>query len=459
MNHWTTPMLGWLTLMLVAIAPVAAEDATAGASQPVSFARDIAPLLVGRCQGCHGPQEAQSEYRVDQFALINKPGASGSAPLVPQKPADSPLFQLITSTDPDSRMPKDAEPLSAAETALVERWITEGATFDGPSPEAPLASYLPRSPQPAAPVAYPSAWPVTAVAFDPAGQELATSGYHEVLIWSVTDGRLLRRIGNLPERIYDLAFHPSAPLLAIAAGTPGRLGETLIVDPTSGSLVRVLSTMSDVAYGVAFNTDGSRLAASGADRSVRVFDTASGQQSLLIEDHADWVHDVAWSPDGSKLVTASRDKTSKIFDATSGEPQVTYSGHGQSVFTAAFSADGTQALSGGADNLVRVWKPDDAAAIADIGGISDEVHRLLVRPSGIFACSADRVVRQFKGDTRELVRAFEGHADWVYTLDVHEGSGRLASGSFDGQVRVWNLADGAPVTTFFAAPGWTPPAR
>jgi hypothetical protein len=33
----------------------------------------------------------------------------------------------------------------------------------------------------------------------------------------------------------------------------------------------------------------------------------------------------------------------------------------------------------------------------------------------------------------------------------------LATGGFDGEVRVWNVEDAAAVTSFFAAPGYRPP--
>jgi hypothetical protein len=34
----------------------------------------------------------------------------------------------------------------------------------------------------------------------------------------------------------------------------------------------------------------------------------------------------------------------------------------------------------------------------------------------------------------------------------HAGTNRIAAGCFNGEVRVWNAADGAAVTTILAAP-------
>ncbi|PYT46110.1 MAG: hypothetical protein DMG45_00375, partial [Acidobacteria bacterium] len=51
-------------------------------------------------------------------------------------------------------------------------------------------------------------------------------------------------------------------------------------------------------------------------------------------------------------------------------------------------------------------------------------------------------------------RTFSGHHDWVYSLAVDEKSKYLASGGYDGEVRVWKLEDGQVLTAFVAAPGY-----
>jgi WD40 repeat protein len=55
------------------------------------------------------------------------------------------------------------------------------------------------------------------------------------------------------------------------------------------------------------------------------------------------------------------------------------------------------------------------------------------------------------------VKKFAGHNDWVYSVAVHPDTKRIATGCHDGEVRVWNLEDGALVRSFFAAPGYAAP--
>lgn len=430
----------------------------AAAPAPVVFSKEIAPLLLKSCQGCHGPAEPKGGFQLHTFAALTKAGESGSASVTASDLAKSELYRLVSSTEASERMPKDADPLPAEQIALIKRWIEEGAKFDGPDPQATLASIAPKGPHPAAPAAYSRAIPITSLAFRPDGQELAIGGYHEITIWNPADGALLRRIGDVEERVYGLAYSPDGALLAAAGGTPGVSGEVRLYDPNSGSLLKDLGTMSDVAFDVAFHPAGTRLAACSADRSIRVYDVATGKQEVLIEDHADWVMGIAWNHDGTRLASASRDKTSKLFDAATGESLATYPGHGEPVFGVAFNADGTQIFTSGASKTIQIWKPDDGAKIADIGGFGGEVDKVLVKQNVVLSVCADKTVRQFNAPDRAAVRTLAGHNEWIYSLAFHEGTGRVASGSYDGEVRVWNIADGASISTFKAAPGLPPAA-
>lgn len=425
---------------------------------PVSFSKDIAPILLKNCQACHGQNDAKGGFQLFSYTTLMKPGDSSSASITPGKPDDSEVLRLISSQDKDERMPKDADPLPADKIALVKKWIEEGAKYDAPDANATLASIVPKEPRPSAPQAYPRTIPLTALAFRPDGQELAVGGYYEITIWNPTTGALLRRIGNVDQRTFALAYNNDGSLLAAASGTPGISGEVALIDPNKGEVVKVLGSMSDNALDVEFNPAGDKLAACSADRSIRIFNVASGAQEKLIEDHADWVMGIAWSPDGAKLASASRDKTAKVFDAAKGESLATFPGHQEVVYGVSFSADGKQVFTGGGNKVVSVWDPNDGKKVGDIGGFGGEVFKVLVRKDMVFTCSADKTARQHKTADRAQVRVFSGHTDWVYSLSYNEPTQRLATGSFDGEVRVWNLADGKQVTAFKAAPGFPPAA-
>ena len=423
------------------------------ADEPVSFAKQVAPILIKNCQGCHGATDPKGDYRLHTFELFMKAGESGQPAIAGKSLDNSYLYSLLIDEDPDVRMPKDAKKLPDDQLALIRKWIEEGAKFDGPDLKATLTSFAPRPAHPLPPEIYPVAMPVTALAFRPDGKELAVGSYHEITLWNPDDGKLVRRIQNVAERTYGLAYNPDGKLLAAASGTPGQLGEVKLFNPQDGSLVKDLGATTDTAFHVAFSPDGKRLAACAADRSIRVFDVESGSQQLLIEDHADWVMCISWSPDGKQLVSASRDKTSKVFNAENGESQATYPGHGQPVYAAVFSADGKQILSAGGDKQVHVWNLSDGKRAANIGGYGGEVFGLLRVGDQLFSCSGDKTAKEHGAEKRNQVRIYAGHQDWVYAIDYNDPAKKLATGTYDGEDRIFNTTDGKEILKFKPAPG------
>lgn len=429
------------------------EQIRAAGPAPVSFTNEIALIFFQKCQTCHGPEKSKGGYRLHTFELLMKGGESKEAAITPGQPEKSKLFELITAKDDDDRMPQKDDPLPDGQIALIERWIKEGAKFDGPDPKAPLIALIPQPRQPDPPETYLYPLPVLSLAFRTDGNELAAGGYHEITVWNPTNGKLVRRIKDVAQRTHGLAYNATGTLLAAASGTPGKGGEVKLFDPANGSLIRTLGISSDSMLAVCFSSNANQVAAGGADNAIHIYDVASGKQTLLIEQHADWIMGLAFSPDGRQLVSASRDKTARVFDSETGELESTYVGHTEPVFAAAFSADGKTAYTAGRDKKIHAWEVKDARKVGELGGCEDEVFRVIVQGEFIFSCSADKRARQHVAEKRELLRTFTGHTDFVYALAYHEPTRRLATGSYDGQVRIWNTDSGDVTMLFQASPG------
>lgn len=433
---------------------IALEDAMVQAGQLVSFAKQVAPIFATRCVACHNARTAKGRLNLETYANLLKGGESGAA-VVANKPGDSMIHTEIES----GSMPKDADPLAPEQMATIKKWIETGARLDaGVSATAALITIMPKLTQPNPPEAYRVPVPVTSVAFSPDGSLIATSGYREVVLWNAVDGQLVRRITNLAERPHDIEFTANGEQLAVAAGTPGQLGEVKLFKVADGTLVRDLFTTDDEVFSVAFSPDGTKIAATCADRSVRVHDLATGNRLVFIEDHADWVMDLAWSPDGTQFATASRDKTSKVFNSKTGEAVATFNSHAEPVYSVGFLPDGKQVVSAGRDKRLRIWNVADAKQVREIGGYGGEVFRVIVTADGhSLSTSSDKQVRLHNLANGQQVRAFAGHNDWVYSVAHHLGAKRVVSGGHDGDVRIWNFDDGTLVKNFIAAPGLTPP--
>jgi len=452
-------------ILLLVTHPAARADGPKPAQPPgagsVSFMKDVAPVLVQNCIACHNPRKSESKYDMTNFAKLARGGQQGADITLEAGDPDASRFVELIRPQAQPRMPFKLDPMTPEQIATVERWVKEGARYDGDDPKEDWPALLHKRTPVVVPEAYPVAVPITALAFAPDGGEVAVAGYHEVNLWRPAEVAPARRLRGLPERIYDVAYSPDGTWLATAGGDPGQYGaiNLWVAEPGGGAkAIRDLWEGSDCAFAVAFSPDGKLVAGAGADRAIRVWEAASGKLLATIEDHADWVLDVAFSPDGKRLASASRDKTSKVFDVLKREALVTFPGHAEAVNAVAFAPDGKAVASGGADNKVRLWNPDDdGKPIRALEGFAGAVFRVVYHPDGkLLACSADKTVRVFDPATGAQVRSLTGHGDYVYSLAVARDGKTLASGGWDGEVRLWNYADGKPAGLFLAAPGLKP---
>lgn len=87
-------------------------------------------------------------------------------------------------------------------------------------------------------------------------------------------------------------------------------------DVSSGAALQTLKGHKVTIYSVCFSPDGSRLASSSWDRTIKLWDTITGQEVITLQGHTDGVQSVAFTPDGKHLASASRDGTIKIWDAS-----------------------------------------------------------------------------------------------------------------------------------------------
>lgn len=100
------------------------------AEGPILYGRDIRPILSENCFYCHGqdPNQRKGDFRLDTAEGLRANGI-----VVPGKPGESLLIERIHETQASKLMPppKSNRKLTAEQKKMLERWIAEGAKFEG----------------------------------------------------------------------------------------------------------------------------------------------------------------------------------------------------------------------------------------------------------------------------------------------------------------------------------------
>jgi len=101
------------------------------------FEKKIRPLFAEHCYECHGPDEQESELRLDGYDGILR-GGKGGPSVVPGKAEASLLITAVRYIDADLQMPPD-DKLEDAQIADLVTWINLGA----PHPDAGKLGKMP----------------------------------------------------------------------------------------------------------------------------------------------------------------------------------------------------------------------------------------------------------------------------------------------------------------------------
>ncbi len=217
-----------------------------------------------------------------------------------------------------------------------------------------------------------------------------------------------------------------------------------IWEVATGAELHVLRGHMAAVTSVSVSADGHHILSGSDDRTVRLWNADSGVELRALRGHTDAVTCVALSAKSQRAASASRDKTVRVWDVerdTSSKPVELR--HTEWVYAVAISADGKRVLSGGVDHLVRLWDTDRSEVVRTYDGNADFVRSVAFSRDGkrVISGGADKTVRVWK-ESGESVKVLVGHQERVNSVAATLDGLRILSGSDDHTVRFWDTESG-----------------
>lgn len=412
-------------------------------STSVSWFRDVTPIFKRSCNGCHNPNKLKGEVDTSTYAGFLKPGKHGLN-FEAGNSEKSLVWKQISGHEPE--MPKEGDPLTAAEVELVARWIQEGAHDDTPADA--FSTRIKELPVYAAPPV------ISALAFSPDGRRLAISGYHEVFLLDATNLTVAARLLGESPRVESVAFSPDSKSLAVSAGAPARFGEIQVWDVDTAKEVHSWKTGGDSQFGISWSPDGSKVAFGGADKAVRILEVGSGKELMRFDNHSDWVLQTAWMTDGRRLLSGSRDRAMKLIDAGSGqfiddvnkllEPVIAMARHPREEWAAYGGSEGGVRIYRAKENQERTDANNDVNLVRSFERQPGAVHAVAFSPDGsrLAVGGTGSEVRVYSTTDGSRISTLTGHSGAVFSIAFSPSGHQVLTGGFEGLVRVFDPSTG-----------------
>jgi WD40 repeat protein len=278
--------------------------------------------------------------------------------------------------------------------------------------------------------------------------------------------------------VLSVAFHPTAPLLATGYADQTEKGMTSTVklwrfslDGSTATCVATLAGHSGTVRSVAFHPTAPLLAVgSGSDRflenTAKLWrfspDGSTATCVATLAGHRHCVTSVAFHPTAPLLATGSYDNTAKLWrfspDGSTATCVATLEGHSHHLSYLSRSTQRRLLLATGSyDNTAKLWRfsPDGSTptCVATLAEHSYHVTSVAFHPTAplLATGSLDKTAKLWRfspdGSTATCVATLAGHSSYLYSVAFHPTAPLLATGSQDSTAKLWRFSpDGSTAT-------------
>ncbi len=312
------------------------------------------------------------------------------------------------------------------------------------------------------------------MAYSANGQLVATTSGREwsIRVWEAKTGRLVQQLAGHGGNVCSVAFSPDGRLLASASTDR----DVKVWDTSSWRLLDTKHGHTDRVHSVAFSPDGRYLLSASSDQTVKLWEPTAGREVMTLRGHGAGVFSVAFSPDGWRLASGDVCGTIKIWDAMSSHECSALRGPALDGQRIVFSPDGKSLATYGTSSeklsleqlwrslsskglakaeqrpIVQIWDVASGRVRLTLCGHTQPVRCVAFVAGGKQLVSVSNDSSQqgpsqpsqlivWDTDTGKELRC-SSTAGLVTAMCCSPDGQHLATGGWDGMVRIWDTATG-----------------
>jgi WD40 repeat protein len=280
----------------------------------------------------------------------------------------------------------------------------------------------------------------------------------EIVEWRTEPGPAeIRKFVGHTDFIFNLAITPDGK----TAVSVSRDRTAIIWDVDTGKLRHRLSGSPDTLYAATLTPDGKRAMTGGQDYvskegqkdyKIRVWDTQSGELVHALAGHTSTVARVVAAKHGL-IVSSAWDHTILRWDPLDGAKPKHLFKLDAPPCALAIDANGTRIAVGSPTGSVAILSEGSKAPIAWYPSLEGATSGLVwVSDTLLGVAGHSKVPALLDLKTKTAVKLV-GHTKNAHGIDAIPGGKYVVTGSDDGTVRVWRIADGSAVSRFNAGCG------